>query len=74
MQFGGHLIIKMLSYKYRNSYYKDETVSQPSHLIDGNPHTWGDFLYWIKGLLIYLPNPNKIQQNVNHVHIVKYDL
>ena len=36
-----HLIIKMSSYQY----YKDKTVSWPSYLYNGNPHTWEDRLY-----------------------------
>ena len=31
------VMIKMPSYQYRNSYYKDKTVSRPSYLYKGNP-------------------------------------
>ena len=41
---GGHLIMKTLSYQYRNSNYKDKMVSQPSYL-HVNPCTWKDSLY-----------------------------
>ena len=34
---GGCLDIKMSSYQYRNSHYKDNTVFRPSYLYNGNP-------------------------------------
>ena len=42
---GAHLNIKMSSYQYWESHYQDKTVSQPSYLHNGNPHTWKDRLY-----------------------------
>ena len=36
----GHLDIKMASYQYRISYYKDKTVWRPSYLCNGNPYIW----------------------------------
>ena len=35
----------MSSYQYRDSHYKDKTVSQLSYLHNRNPHTWKDHLY-----------------------------
>ena len=51
LKSGGHLNIKMSSYRYRDSYVKDKTVSRPSYLQHGNPHiserqTW----YWDRAL------------------------
>ena len=40
----GRLNIKM-AYQYRNSYYKDKTVSLPSHLYNENTHLWKDGLF-----------------------------
>ena len=42
-------------YEYRDSYYKDKTVSRPSCLYNGNPQTWK---YWSNGELIppYIPD------------------
>ena len=39
MSSGGHLIIKMPSYQYRDSHYKDKTVSWPSYLYNGDSYT-----------------------------------
>ena len=51
---GGHFNIKMLSYQYR---VKDKTVSQPSYLYHGNPHTWERrSLYW-DGALVFIDEP-----------------
>ena len=36
---------KMSFYQYRNSHYKDETVSQLSYSYDGRTYTWKDGLY-----------------------------
>ena len=36
---GDHLSIKMSSYQYRDHHVKDKTVSRPSYLWHGNPHT-----------------------------------
>ena len=41
----GCLIMKVLSYQYRDSHYKDKTVSQHSYLHNGNPHTRKDHVY-----------------------------
>ena len=41
----GCLNIKMLCCLYRNSHVKDKTVSWPSYLLHGSPHTWKDSLY-----------------------------
>ena len=47
MHSGGRLNIKMLSYQYRDPHVKDKTVSRPSYLYHGNPHTWErQSLYW----------------------------
>ena len=44
---GSHLNIKMSSYQYRDPHVKDKTVSRPSYLQHGNPHTWERrSLYW----------------------------
>ena len=44
---GGRLNIRMSFYKYRDSHVKDKTVSRPSYLKRGNPHTWERrSLYW----------------------------
>ena len=32
--------LHLLSYKKRNSHYKDKSVSKSSYLYNGNPHTW----------------------------------
>ena len=43
--------IKMSSYKYRDSHYKDKMVVKPSHLYNGNSYTGKmTSLYWIKTL------------------------
>ena len=42
---GGSLNINMSSYQYRDPSVKDKTVSRPSYLLHGNPHTWKDGLY-----------------------------
>ena len=44
-QPGAHLNIKMSSYQYKDSHYKDKMVSWPSYLYNGNCHTWKDGLY-----------------------------
>ena len=45
--FRGRLNIKMPSYHYRDPHGKDKTVSRPSYLKHGNPHTWERrSLYW----------------------------
>ena len=40
----GHLNIKTLSYQYKKSNYKDDTVSWMSYLYNGNTYTWKDSL------------------------------
>ena len=42
---GGRLSIKITSYQYMDSHFKDKTVSRPSYLYNGNLHTWKDGLY-----------------------------
>ena len=42
---GGRLNIKMPSYQYRDSHYKDKTVSRPSYLYNRNILTWKDGLH-----------------------------
>ena len=44
IEIWGCLNIKML-YQYRDSHYKDLTISDLSHLYNVNPHTWKDHLY-----------------------------
>ena len=39
-----------IPYQYRDTHYKDKTVSRPSYLYNGNPHTWKDRLYIETGL------------------------
>ena len=47
MKTGVRLNIKMLSYKYRDSLYKDKTVWRPSYLYNGNTNAWQrPSLYW----------------------------
>ena len=41
----GRLNIKMSSYQYWDSHYKDKTVWRPSHLYNVNPFAWKDGLY-----------------------------
>ena len=62
----GHLNIKVTSFQYRDSHYKDKTVSWPSYLYNGNHHTRKDGLetgpylfcrqnhYKINGLMVEL--------------------
>ena len=55
---GARLNIKMSSYQYRYSHYKDKTVSRPSYHYNGNTYIWKDSLYietgpWCPDLLIY---------------------
>ena len=38
------LSIKMLSYQYEDSHYKDKMVSWPSYICNGNPCSWKDSL------------------------------
>ena len=54
---GSCLDIKM-SYQYRNSHYKDITISWMFYIFNANPYTWKDGLYietgplWSLGLLL----------------------
>ena len=41
----GHLNMKMMSCQYRNSHYKENTISWQSYLCNGNPYTRKDSLY-----------------------------
>ena len=41
----GRLNIKMLFYHYGDPHVQDKTVSRPSYLQHGNPHTWENGLY-----------------------------
>ena len=50
---GGRLNINMSSYQYRDPHVKDKTVSRPSYLKHGNPHTWKRWsLYWDGALVV----------------------
>ena len=50
---GGRLNIRMSSYQYRDPHVKDKTVSLPSYLWHGNPHTWRRrSLYWIRAQVV----------------------
>ena len=40
MRPGACLNIKMSSYQYTDSHYKNKTVWRPTHLYNENPHTW----------------------------------
>ena len=42
---GDHLNIKMSSFEYMDSHYKDKGVLWLSYLYNGNPHTWKYGLY-----------------------------
>ena len=45
---GDWFSIKMLSYQYRDSHYKDKTVLRLSYLCNGSPYTGETvFVYWI---------------------------
>ena len=39
------LDVKTPSYQYRNSHYKDKTVSWLSYLYNEDSHIWKDYLY-----------------------------
>ena len=50
---GAHLSINILSYQKKDSHVKDKTVSRPSYLWHGNPHTLKRrTLYWDGAQLI----------------------
>ena len=50
----GRLNIKMSSYQYRDSHVKDKTVSRPSYLLHGNPHTLERrSLYWDRAQIMW---------------------
>ena len=50
---GYRLNVKMSSYHYKDTHHKDKTVSRPSYLYNGNPHTWKDCLYTETGLRLW---------------------
>ena len=58
------LNIKMQSYQYRNSHYKDKTVSWLSYIYNGNIHTWKHSLYWNRSRFHY----NMVQYNMIWLH------
>ena len=47
--------IKLSSHYYKNSHYRDKTVSKPSHLYNSNPYT-GETVcsYWINPLSLHM--------------------
>ena len=52
---GARLNIKIPSYQYRDPHVKEKTVSRPSYLQHGNPHTWERrSLYWDGALNVIL--------------------
>ena len=53
----GQFIKKML-FQYRNSHYKDKTVSRPSYLYNENHKTWKGCLYIETGSWCRLPRAN----------------
>ena len=67
----GWLSIKMASYQYRDSHYKDKTVSRPSYLYYVDSHTYkmifilecGPVLHWPEPLLI---RPSRTQHPPIH--------
>ena len=66
------LNINMWYYKYRDSHVKDKTVSRPSYLYYGNPHTWKDGLYMEMGPWIW---SNYVMiLNMDHLGIVYHCL
>ena len=61
----GCLNIKISSYQYRDSHYKDKTFSWPSYLYNGNLHIWKKHLYIETG-------PSKIPKNIILIKIQKF--
>ena len=56
---GGRFDIKIATYHYRNSHYKDKMVSWASYPYNGNPYTWkSQSLYRSKLLNIFYVNDN----------------
>ena len=49
MDSWGRLNIMVPSYQYKNSHYKDETVTRPFYLWNANPHTCKDRIYIVVG-------------------------
>ena len=45
---GGSFNIKIMSYQYKDSHYKD-TMAWDRHIYNGNHHTWNDSLYIERG-------------------------
>ena len=48
----GRLNIRMSSYQYRDSHYKDKTVSRPSYLYNGNTISGKTTSFYWKGVLV----------------------
>ena len=62
---GGHLNIKMSSYQYQGSHYKDKTISWLSYHYNGNAHTWKDcLLYWDRALIAI--NSHSVVKKLRH--------
>ena len=54
-RLGTHFNMKMWSYQYRYSYYKDKTVSRPYYLYNGNPpYLETPSLYWSGSQLVFI--------------------
>ena len=67
----GLLNIKVSSYQHRDPYVKDKTVSWPSYLEHGNPHTWErQSLYWevaqVKSLVTSTVGNNPTVQDMSN--------
>ena len=61
--------IKMPSYHYRDSHYKDKRVSKSSYICNGNSYTWKYDLHIETGLWWYRPDAkllNRYLRIVNH--------
>ena len=56
---GGRLNIRTSSYQYRDPHVKDKTVSRPSYLLHGNPHTQ-------KKRSLYWDGAQKSSPSINH--------
>ena len=65
----GDYIIKMSSYQYRNSHYKDKIVSWLSHLYYGNSYgVYKTSLHWISPLNMILVNDHYFLQLSHNMH------
>ena len=51
---GGSPNIKLWSYQYMDSQYKDGTAVKPSYLYNGNRHTWEDWFVLKQGPVAYV--------------------